>query len=131
MKGVRTERVGVRNGTKTKPHAEGGGDFPPDHGGTMEPPEIMSFMPSPTLMVSSRTSARGTSIRKPLVGLGEVGTKTAQISSAISACGSPGFLLVRNPIYQVPARGNSTSTTLENELCPCRPKVATICLTVL
>ena len=65
--------------------------------------------------------------RKPLVGLGVVGTKTlimpAPRRSTISGLG----LDVMKPIAQLPRRGYSSSTTLLKVFRFWEPKVPTIC----
>ena len=54
----------------------------------------------------------GTSNRKPLVGLGVVGTKTFIKSSLIFSFIKPSFSLVANPTAHTPLRGYSNNTTL-------------------
>ena len=100
-------------------------------GGVTAPPEMIIFIPSPTAMSSSMTSALGIISRKPLVGFGVVGTKIVQISLPAFSCASPWTVLVRNPIVQEPFRGNSTSTTLLNMCRLWELNVFTICRTVL
>ena len=66
--------------------------------GMTAPPEINNFMPSPKDMSIANTSSLGTNRRKPLVGLGVVGTKTVVNWRPITASVSPSASFVRKPI---------------------------------
>ena len=75
----------------------------------------MYLMPSATLISSFVTLSSGTSTRKPEVGFGVVGMKTATTFSFVFCCTSACCSLVRNPTDYIPSRGNSTSTTVLKE----------------
>ena len=66
--------------------------------GTTAPPEIINFMPSAIDIFKGVMSVFGNISRKPLVGLGVVGTKMLTIASPVTACGSPFASLVRKPM---------------------------------
>src|SRR6266487_6724688 len=83
--------------------------------GAMAPRLMMNLMPSATDISSLVISCSGTSTRKPLVGLGVVGTNTLRTCSLVFCCTSLWSSPVRNPTEYEPGRGNSTSTTCLND----------------
>src|ERR1044071_1606490 len=85
--------------------------------GTTNPAEMISLAPSSMLMSSSTTSDFGTYMRKPVVGLGVHGMKTATSGSALSstlALISVVFSDAMKTSDHTPLRGYSTTPTLEN-----------------
>ena len=55
------------------------------HSGTTAPPEIISFIASPTLISRYVSDSFGAIIKNPLVGFGVVGTKTFTTTSPVRA----------------------------------------------
>src|SRR6266699_2853138 len=98
--------------------------------GAMAPRLMMNLMPSATDMSSLVISLSGTSTRKPLVGLGVVGTNTLNTCSLVFFCTSLWSSPVRKPTEYWPARGNSTNTTCLNEDLLLGEKAALTCLRV-
>src|SRR5437660_6022046 len=89
--------------------------FAGENSGAMAPRLMMNLMPSATEMSSLVISFSGTSTRKPLVGLGVVGTNTLNTCSLVFCCTSLWSSPVTKPTEYWPARGNSTSTTCLKE----------------
>ena len=73
-------------------------------------------------------SARSTTMMKPVVGFGVVGTNTETMSRPVRARISPKFSAVRKPMLHAPLRGNSTISTCLNEV---PLSVSTVSLKVL
>ena len=62
---LRDREAVVGGAQDLQPGPGGNSDRGARSGGTTMPPEITSFMPSSTVMLSGTASARGTNIRKP------------------------------------------------------------------
>ena len=78
------------------------------------PPEITMRIPSSTLTGSSIASALGTSRRKPLVGLGVVGTKTSSRSEKRGSMAPQRAPPVTKPMAKMSFFGYSTRMTRLN-----------------
>jgi hypothetical protein len=76
------------------------------------PAETINFEACSNEISRKIRSFFGTNNRKPLVGLGVVGTKTFIKSSLIFSLIKPSFSLVANPTAHTPLRGYYNNTTL-------------------
>ena len=100
-------------------------------GGATTPMEMMYFSASSTLICSGRTLVRGISRKKPLVGLGVVGTYRLTCSPSRCAATSPLGLPVTKAIVQLPWCGYCTSTASRKALPLLENSVSETCLTEL
>src|SRR5271165_1019226 len=93
------DQAGLRERTGAQDQAGGGFDhfLPGKNSGEIEPRLTMYLMPSATVMSSLVTLSSGISTRKPEVGLGVVGMKTATTFSLVFCCTSERCSLVRKP----------------------------------
>jgi ABC-type Mn2+/Zn2+ transport system ATPase subunit len=98
--------------------------------GTTRPAEMTSFAASSTLMSSGMTSDSGTKSRKPEVGFGVVGRKTATCFSCspMRLATSPRVSVEMKAIAQMPRRGYSTRQARLKLVLDCAKTVSAICL---